>query len=95
MSILILGPLTAQTVSNIRVSRLDRSGYYAITFDLSGDPEECYAVKVVPCKQGQEIPDPKYLGGQGIKTPCSPGKDLQVFWSPMLEGVDWDGWEFR
>jgi len=88
-------PLTAQAISNIRVSQDPDLGYYTITFDLSGKAEDLYLIKAVPYKGGKEISSPRFLEGRGIKAPCAAGKGLQLFWNPALEGVDKDGWQFR
>lgn len=93
--LIFIGQLTAQTVSNIRVSQDPDLGYYSITFDLSGAADGSYIIKANPYKSGEEISSPRYFTGKGITNPCLPGKDLQVFWNPTLEGVEKEGWQFR
>jgi hypothetical protein len=80
MMMLSLSCLSAQTISNVRVSQHPELRYYQITFDLSGKADELYQIKAVPYKGGRELSNLRYLSGQGITQPCSPGKDLQIFW---------------
>ena len=87
--------LPAQKVTNVRVSQHPELRYYQITFDLSGKADELYQIKAVPHKGGRELSNLRYLSGQGITQPCSPGKDLQIFWAADLEGFETEGWEFR
>ncbi len=87
--------LTGQQISNVRVAQDPALRYYKITFDLSGKTYELYTIKAVPFKAGRELTNPRYLAGQGISELCSPGKDLQVFWEPILEGHEPEGWQFR
>jgi len=95
MMMLSLSCLSAQTISNVRVSQHPELRYYQITFDLSGKADELYQIKAVPYKGGRELSNLRYLSGQGITQPCSPGKDLQIFWAADLEGFETEGWEFR
>ena len=89
-----LAVLTAQTISNVR-SELDPAGYYRITFDLSGKASEQYQIKFIPFSGSREVTDPKYASGSGIHKTVTPGKDLQVFWNPLLEGLSTANWQFR
>ncbi len=95
MMMLSLSCLSAQTISNVRVSQHPELRYYQITFDLSGKADELYQIKAVPHKGGRELSNLRYLSGQGITQPCSPGKDLQIFWAADLEGQEPEGWQFR
>jgi formylglycine-generating enzyme required for sulfatase activity len=87
--------LSAQTVSNIKINQDQELGYYTITFDLSGKADEVYAIQAMPMKNGRDFANPRSLVGKGIATPCSPGKNMAIFWNPAIEGVDKDGWQFR
>jgi len=93
--IVSLGLLAAQAVSNVRQEQNAELRYYTITFDLSGAPGVGYSIKLVPFKEGRELVSIKYASGQGITEPCEAGTGLQVFWNPVLEGVEPDGWRFR
>lgn len=53
--LIFIGQLTAQTVSNIRVSQDPDLGYYSITFDLSGAADGSYIIKANPYKSGKDI----------------------------------------
>ncbi|HOY85430.1 MAG TPA: hypothetical protein PLQ80_09065 [Candidatus Syntrophosphaera sp.] len=95
---LSLAWLAGQRISNVRITQHPELRYYRVTFDLMGDPEEAFTVRVLPRKQ--DIPfnrDPQHpsLEGRGVKSPCFPGRDLQIFWNPDLEGLDTEGWEFE
>ncbi len=87
--------LPAQKVTNVRVSQHPELRYYQITFDLSGGGKDLYWIQAVPYKTGREPGSLSFLSGQGINQPCSPGKDLQIFWAADLEGFETEGWEFR
>ena len=92
---LILNPLAGQQISNVRVSQHPELRYYQITFDLSGKADYVFTIKVVPYKGERNLSNLRYLSGQGITQPCEPGKDLQIFWEPILEGQEPEGWQFR
>ena len=92
---LILSPLTGQLISNLRVEQDPTLRYYKLTFDLSGKADVFYQIRAVPYKAGKELDNLRYLCGQGISFPCIPGKDLQIFWEPILEGQEPEGWQFR
>ena len=93
--LLACGLLPAQKVTNVRVAQDPALRYYKISFDLSGKANELYQIKVVPHKAGRELSKLRYLSGQGITQPCSPSKDLQIFWAADLEGYETEGWQFR
>lgn len=93
--LIFIAQLSAQTVSNIRVSQDPDLGYYCLTFDLSGEADDSYDIIVIPYKNGKELSYPRYLSGKCIANLCSSGKDLQIFWNPALEGVEKEGWQFR
>ena len=90
-----LTPLAGQQISNVRVEQDPALKYYKVTFDLSGQAGDTYQIKAVPYKAGRELTNPRYLTGKGISAPCSPGKGLQLFWEPILEGQEPEGWQFR
>ena len=90
-----LGLLAGQTISNVRVEQDPALRYYKISFDLSGKAYDGYVIKVVPYKGERELSKLRYLSGQGITQPCAPGKGLQLFWEPILEGQEPEGWQFR
>ncbi|MDP2172262.1 MAG: hypothetical protein Q8J62_00625, partial [Candidatus Cloacimonadaceae bacterium] len=83
---------TAQTVSNIRAKQDPELSYWKINFDLSGNADDQYQIKLIPFKTGKEISSTRSLGGQ---TSTNPGKNLVLFWNPFLEGLETDGWQFR
>ena len=86
--------LDAQQISNIRVEQDEELGYYRITFDLEGKASETYNIRAVPRKGGRELKAARYLSGEGISQPCSPGRNRQLFWNPLLEGEEPQGWQF-
>lgn len=92
---LAAGTVQAQKVSNIRSTLEPTCGYYTITFDLEGKANESYDIKLVPYLDSREITEPKFATGNAIESPVSPGKDLQVFWNPVLEGTGTGNWQFR
>jgi hypothetical protein len=87
--------MAGQTISNVRVTQDPDVGYYTITFDLSGNANETYLIKAVPYKSDMEITNPQFLEGRVGRTPCKTRNNLQLYWDPILEGVDKDGWQFR
>lgn len=95
--LLYLAAVTAQAqkVSNIRSTLEPSCGYYTITFDLEGEANELYLLKMVPYLGGMEITNAKFEEGSGLDSPVNPGKGLQVFWNPVLEGVGTGNWQFR
>ncbi len=90
-----LASLSAQQISNVRVEQDPSLRYYKVTFDLSGQTDYLYFVKAVPYKAGKELIDPRFLSGKGISELSTAGKGLQVFWEPVLEGQEPEGWQFR
>ncbi|MDI9529909.1 MAG: formylglycine-generating enzyme family protein [Candidatus Cloacimonadota bacterium] len=86
--------LDAQQISNIRVEQDEELGYYRITFDLEGKASETYNIRAVPRKGGRELKAARYLSGEGISQPCTPGRGRQLFWNPLLEGEELQGWQF-
>jgi len=74
---------------------MEELGYYTVTFDLEGEASELYNIKAVPRIGGRELKAARYLGGEGISQPCSPGRDRQLFWNPLLEGEEPQGWQFE
>ncbi|NLH93406.1 MAG: formylglycine-generating enzyme family protein [Candidatus Cloacimonetes bacterium] len=92
---LACGFLYAQQISNVRVEQDPVLRYYKVTFDLSGKTDELYTIKTVPYKAGIELDNPLYLTGQGITSSCAAGKGLQLFWEPVLEGQEPEGWQFK
>jgi len=93
--VLACGMLPAQSITNVRVEQDPTLRYYKISFDLSGNPDELYFIKAVPYREGRELNNPRYLTGKGIAAPCAPGKSLQIFWDPVLDGREPEGWQFR
>jgi len=93
--LLLLAPIAAQTVSNVRVDLEPSCGYYIITYDLSGKDGEQYQLKVVPYDGSKELASPKFISGQGIDISVTAGKNYQFFWHPILEGVGAGKWQFR
>ena len=94
LSVLSLA-LSAQTISNVRAVLEPSCGYYIITYDLSGKSGEEYLISLTPYSGSREIAKPAYANGQGIAAPVAAGKDLQLFWHPVLEGVGSGNWQFR
>ena len=86
--------LSAQTISNLR-SELDPAGYYRISYDLSGREGDLYLIRITPYAGSREVTNPKNASGAGITSPVAAGKDLQIFWNPVLEGVGSANWQFR
>ncbi|MDI9529911.1 MAG: formylglycine-generating enzyme family protein [Candidatus Cloacimonadota bacterium] len=86
--------LDAQRISNIRVKQDEELCYYTITFDLEGLASKQYQVTALPRKGGRELKDARYFRGEGITQPCFPGRDRQLFWNPLLEGEEPQGWQF-
>jgi formylglycine-generating enzyme required for sulfatase activity len=39
--------------------------------------------------------EPRFVEGPGLQSGVAPGKDLQLFWNPTLEGADIGNWQFR
>lgn len=92
---LTLGAAQAQKISNIRSTLEPTCGYYTITFDLEGDSNELYMLKLVPYLDGMEISEAKFADGSGLDSPVNPGKDLQVFWNLFLESAVAGNWQFK
>lgn len=94
--LLLLGlGLGAQKVSNVRAALEPSCGYYIITYDLQGKGNEQFILKLVPYLGSREVANPKFAGGPGIDGAVEAGKDLQLFWHPLLEGVGAGNWQFR
>jgi formylglycine-generating enzyme required for sulfatase activity len=93
--LLVATGMAAQKVSNVRAVVEPSCGYYIITYDLDGKAGDEYMLKVVPYLGSKEVSNPRYLGGQGVFGAVAAGKDLQVFWHPLLEGVGAGNWQFR
>ena len=87
--------LSAQKVTNVRSSLEPDCGYYTITFDLEGKGNDLYLLKLVPYLGNREMVEPRFVEGPGLQSGVAPGKDLQLFWNPTLEGADIGNWQFR
>jgi len=87
--------LSAQTISNVRAVLEPSCGYYTISYDLSGKSGDEYQISLTPYSDTREITKPAYAKGQGIDAPVTAGKDLQIFWHPILEGAGSSNWQFR
>lgn len=95
LALLASSLLTAQKVTNVRVSQDPELRYYKISFDLGGQVDKLYQIEAVPYKADRELAGLRYLVGAGITEPCPAGKDLQIFWEPIMEGFESEGWQFR
>ncbi|MDD3535279.1 MAG: SUMF1/EgtB/PvdO family nonheme iron enzyme [Candidatus Cloacimonetes bacterium] len=85
----------AQEVSNIRAEYEPTGGYYIITYDLNGKANDTYLVTLNPYWDTKDIKNPIATTGAGIDRSVKPAKNLQVFWHPLLEGVESGNWRFR
>lgn len=92
---MVSSALTAQKISNVRSNLEPNCGYYTITFDLEGKGNDLYLLKLIPYLGSREIIEPRFVEGSGLQSGVAPGKDLQVFWNPTLEGADIGNWQFR
>lgn len=95
LALLACMALPAQKVTNIRVEQDPALRYYKVSFDLEGKADDQYQIDAVPYKADRELTDLRYLAGAGITEPCAPGKDLRIFWEPIMEGFESEGWKFR
>ncbi|MFA7543372.1 MAG: SUMF1/EgtB/PvdO family nonheme iron enzyme [Candidatus Cloacimonadaceae bacterium] len=85
----------AQEVSNIRAEYEPAGGYYIITYDLNGKANDTYSISLNPYWDTKDIKNPIATTGPGIEGSVKPAKNLQVFWHPLLEGVESGNWRFR
>ena len=92
--LLLLIPLSSQTISNLRIERDKELGYYKLYFDLSGASTDTYFVTVSATNSSITMTNPPKMSGRGISCPTTPGKDLSIFWHPALAGYAKDGWNF-
>jgi formylglycine-generating enzyme required for sulfatase activity len=90
-----LAVLSGQAISNVRVSQDPELGHYTLTFDLAGKPKGLFMVEATAYTDSLVIHFPPLLEGSGVSKPCAAGKDLQIFWNPVLEGEGTEGWHFR
>ena len=87
--------LLAQKISNVRVEQDFELRYYKITFDLSGEEDHPYSIQVIPHRDGRELSKLSFMLGTSTTESIFPGKDHRVFWNPILEGFEPEGWQFR
>ncbi len=95
LALLACMALPAQKVTNIRVEQDPVLRYYKVSFDLEGKADELYQIKAVPYKADRQLTKLRYLAGAGITELCAAGKDLRIFWEPIMEGFESEGWQFR
>jgi formylglycine-generating enzyme required for sulfatase activity len=86
-----LAMLSGQAISNVRVNRDPELGYYAISFDLNGEVDGVYAVGLVPRMAGDELLPAQDAAGKLLFVA---GTGLKLFWNPLYEGLEADGWQF-
>ena len=95
LSGMVIGFLFAQKVSNLRSVMDPNSGTYIISFDLEGEADEHYQLSLVPYNDEIEIAEAKFRSIYGAVSSLAPGKDLQILWNPVLDGLDPGEWKFR
>jgi len=95
LSCMVIGFLFAQKISNLRSVTDPNSGNYIISFDLEGEADEHYQLSLVPYNDEIEIAEAKIRSIYGPVSSLAPGKDLQIFWNPVLDGLDPGEWKFR
>ncbi len=92
MLLLLVSCTLRAQLSNIRVEKEASCGYYIITFDLDAQSDELFEIKLTPYLGSQEIANPIFVYGDKSSLPA---KDIQLFWNPIMEGVEAGDWKFR
>jgi formylglycine-generating enzyme required for sulfatase activity len=81
-------PAYAQQVSNVRSEV--RNGRMVITYDLEGGRGAIYDISILAKRASGEEAKPRIIAGDVADV--SPGSGHTIWWEPILEGMETNGW---